>query len=308
MIRHYTSVLDLTRQQTLEVLERAAMLKKEWNAHHVPSDALRGYTLAAIYEKPSLRTRVTFEAAMTQLGGHSVYLGPNDIQLGQRESVADVARNLSGWVQAIIARTYRQTIVDELAAYSSVPVVNALSEREHPCQALADFLTFREHVGGFQGKKLTYIGDGNNIAHSLLLMGTMVGVNITIASPPGYEPNVEIVRAAQQIADTSGAELAITNDVHAAVVGANAIYTDVWASMGQENEAEQRRQVFAPYQVTGQLLAESRKHPIFLHCLPAHRGEEVSADVIDGPQSVVFDQSENRLHVQKALLLSLLDR
>ncbi len=305
--RHYTSVLDLSRDETLEVLHRASKLKSEWNKEHKASKRLRGYTLAAIFEKPSLRTRATFEAGMTQLGGHSTYLGPNDIQLGQREPVADVARNLSRWVQIIMARTVAHSTVVQLAEWSSVPVINGLSDLEHPCQALADFLTLREHLGGFAGKRLAYIGDGNNVAHSLLLMGALLGMDVAVATPEGFEANAEVLARAQQLGVESGAKTMATWSPQEAVQGADAVYTDVWTSMGQEAEAENRRSMFAAYQVSSELMAASGKaDTIFLHCLPAHRGEEVAADVLDGPRSVVFDQAENRLHVQKALILWLL--
>lgn len=307
--RHYTSVLDLTRDETMEVLDRAARLRHEWHADHKVLKRLRGYTLAAIFEKPSLRTRVTFEAGMTQLGGHAIFLGPQDIQLGVRESIADVARNLSRWVQIIAARTFAHRTVTDLAAWSQVPVINALSDLEHPCQALADFLTLQERFGQLQGLKLAYIGDGNNVAHSLLLMGALLGIDVAVAAPEGYAPQHAILEQAQRLAASSGATISVTQEPREAVQGADAVYTDVWASMGQEHEAEQRRQIFAPYRVTAELLAATGKpRTIFMHCLPAHRGEEVSAEVIDGPQSVVFEQAENRLHAQKALLLWLLGR
>ncbi len=307
--RHYTSVLDLSRDETQEVLDRAAKLRHDWHTEHKALKRLRGYTLAAIYEKPSLRTRVTFEAGMTQLGGHAIYLGPQDIQLGVRESVADVARNLSRWVQIIAARVFAHSTVTELAAHSSVPVINALSDLEHPCQALADYLTLQERFGRLQGLKLAYVGDGNNVAHSLLLMGALLGIDVAVATPEGYEPRREIIEQAQRIAADHNATITVTWEPREAVQGADAIYTDVWASMGQEHEAEQRKGVFAPYQVTEELMATSGKEQtIFLHCLPAHRGEEVAAAVIDGPRSAVLDQAENRLHAQKALMLWLLGR
>jgi len=306
--RHYTSVLDLTRDETFEVLKRAAKLKHDWNTERKPSKRLRGYTLAAIFEKPSLRTRVTFEAGMTQLGGHTTYLGPNDIQLGKRETAADIARNLSRWVQIIAARTFRQQTIAELAESSNVPVINALSDLEHPCQALADFLTLQEH-NGLEGTKLAYIGDGNNVAHSLLLMGALLGVDVSVAVPEGYEPDTAIITQAQELATQTGATISIGWNPREAIESADAIYTDVWASMGQESETEARKSIFAPYQVTPELMAASNKeNTIFMHCLPAHRGEEVVEAVIDGPNSVVFDQAENRLHVQKALILWLLGR
>ncbi len=307
--RHYTSVLDLDRDQTLAVLARAAKLKAAWHKKRKASKRLRGYTLAAIFEKPSLRTRTTFEAGMTQLGGHSTYLGPNDIRLGARESVADIAQNLSRWVQIIMARTYAHSTITELAEWSAVPVINGLSDQEHPCQALADFQTLQERLGNLEGKKLAYVGDGNNVAHSLLLMGALLGMHVSVATPEGYEPHMEIIERAQQLAAAQHANIEATWDVQHAVQGADAVYTDVWASMGQEVEAEARRSIFAGYQVTPELMAATGKpETIFMHCLPAHRGEEVAAAVLDGPQSIVFDQAENRLHAQKALILWLLDR
>ncbi len=307
--RHYTSVLDLDRDQTLAVLARAAKLKAAWHKKRKASKRLRGYTLAAIFEKPSLRTRTTFEAGMTQLGGHSTYLGPNDIRLGARESVADIAQNLSRWVQIIMARTYAHSTITELAEWSAVPVINGLSDQEHPCQALADFQTLQERLGNLEGKKLAYVGDGNNVAHSLLLMGALLGLHVSVATPEGYEPHMEIIERAQQLAAAQHANIEVTWDVQQAVQGADAVYTDVWASMGQEVEAEARRSIFAGYQVTPELMAATGKpETIFMHCLPAHRGEEVAAAVLDGPQSIVFDQAENRLHAQKALILWLLDR
>ena len=306
-VRHFLSVSDLTRDETLDVLERAAQLKVKWNTQRRPSKKLRGYTLAGIYEKPSLRTRVTFEAGMTQLGGHAIYLGPADIKLGERETISDTARNLSRWVQIITARTFSHTTITELATHSSVPVINTLSDREHPCQALADFLTLQEHVGRLQGAKIAYVGDGNNVAHSLMLMGGLLGTNVAIATPSGYAPDPEIVEQARQYAAESDAEIVVTTEVEQAVAGADAIYGDVWASMGQESERDERATIFMPYQITNDVLrASGNPSTIFLHCLPAHRGEEVTAEVFDGPQSKVFDQAENRLHAQKALILFLL--
>ncbi|HEY0737587.1 MAG TPA: ornithine carbamoyltransferase [Herpetosiphonaceae bacterium] len=308
-LRHYTSVLDLSRDETLHILKRAAKLKAKWNSKPKVSKRLRGVTLATIYEKPSLRTRVTFEAGMTQLGGHSIYLGPNDIQIGKREPAADIARNLSRWVEIIMTRSFAHTTVTELAENSSIPVINGLSDLEHPCQALADFLTIQERFGELSGLKLAYIGDGNNVAHSLMLMGALLGVNVTVATPEGYSPQLAIIERAQELASQSGATVSVTWETQAAVQGADVIYTDVWASMGQESEAEERKSVFAPYQVTPELMAGSGKpETIFMHCLPAHRGEEVVAEVIDGPQSAVIDEAENRLHVQKALILWLLGK
>jgi ornithine carbamoyltransferase len=306
-VRHYLSVADLTRDETLQLLDRARKLKAKWRKGGMPSKKLRGATLAGIYEKPSLRTRTTFEAGMTQLGGHAIYLGPADIRLGEREPVEDAARNLSRWVQIITVRTSAHSTVAGLAASSSVPVINALSDREHPCQALADFLTLQEHFGTIEGRKIAYIGDGNNVAHSLLLMGALLGTSVTVAAPSGYAPRPDIVQQAQSLAAQSGASITVTPEPRLAVAKADVVYTDVWASMGQESEQEERAAVFTSYQVTEDLMAASGKpETIFMHCLPAHRGEEVAAEVLDGPQSTVFDQAENRLHAQKALILFLL--
>jgi ornithine carbamoyltransferase len=308
-LRHYLSVADLTQTETLALLERAHKLKAKWRNSGKPSKKLRGLTLAGIYEKPSLRTRVTFEAGMTQLGGHAVYLGPADIKLGDREPAADTARNLSRWVQIITARTFSHRTVTELAANSEVPVINALSDREHPCQALADFLTLQEHFGSFKERKIAFVGDGNNVAHSLLLMGGLLGTDVAVAGPTGYAPDQAIVRQAQTFAEQSGATLTVTPDARAALFGADVVYTDVWASMGQEQERAIRADLFAPYQVTADLMAATGKQEtIFMHCLPVHRGEEATADVVDGPQSAIFDQAENRLHAQKALMLFLLGK
>ncbi|MDZ4720440.1 MAG: ornithine carbamoyltransferase [Roseiflexaceae bacterium] len=306
MPRHYLSTTDLTRTETEELLNRAALLKAEWRAGGHPEPLMRGKTLALVFEKPSLRTRVAFEAGMTQLGGHGSYLSANDIDMGGRESVPDVARNLSRWVQVIAARVFRHSTVEELARHATIPVINALCDREHPCQVLADMLTLQERFGRLQGVRLAYIGDGNNVCHSLMLMGANLGVNLAIGCPPDYRPDPEITAQAQRIAADHDATLTITASPSEAVTGADAVYTDVWISMGQEHEAARRRPVFAPYQVNDTLMAEAQPHALFMHCLPAHRGEEVTADVIDGPTAVVFDQAENRLHVQKALILTLL--
>jgi ornithine carbamoyltransferase len=306
MIRHYLSSADFTRAETEELLARAAELKTEWRAGGHAEQILRGKTLALVFEKPSLRTRVAFEAGMAQLGGHGSYLSANDIDMGGRESVPDVARNLSRWVQVIAARVFRHATVEELARHASVPVINALCDREHPCQALADMLTLRERFGRLQGLKLTYIGDGNNVCNSLMLLGATLGVNVTVGCPQDYRPDPEMIERAERVGAEHDATLTITTSPSEAVAEADAIYTDVWASMGQEHEAARRRPAFQPYQVNAGLLGQARPHALLMHCLPAHRGEEVTADVIDGPASVVFDQAENRLHVQKALILTLL--
>ncbi|HIE50747.1 MAG TPA: ornithine carbamoyltransferase [Armatimonadetes bacterium] len=303
--RHLVSIADLSRAEVEALLARARNLKAEGKSGRMNAP-LRGQTLALIFEKPSLRTRVTFEAGMTQLGGHAVYLAPADIQLGVRETVADVARNLSRWVQGIAARTYAHRAVEELAAHATVPVINALTEREHPCQALADFLTILEHKGTLAGLKLAFVGDGNNVCHSLLLLAGTLGVNMSVGHPRGYAPAEDIVAQARQLATAAGSTIELTNDPQAAVAEADAVYTDVWASMGQEDTLEERRRVFQPYQLNAQLLRQAKPEAIVLHCLPAHRGEEITDEVIDGPQSVVLDEAENRLHIQKALLLWLL--
>jgi ornithine carbamoyltransferase len=306
MPRHFLSAADLSRAEAEALLDRAAQLKTIWTTTGHPDAPLRGKTLALVFEKPSLRTRVAFEAGMTQLGGHGSYLSANDIDMGGRESVPDVARNLSRWVQAIAARVFKHTTVETLARYASVPVINALSDREHPCQALADLLTLRERFGRTQGLHLAYLGDGNNVCHSLMLLGATLGVNVTVACPPDYRPDPEITAQAEALAEANDANLTITASPVEAVGGADAVYTDVWTSMGQEHEAARRRPTFAPYQVNAALMAEARPGAVAMHCLPVHRGEEVTAEVIDGPHSVVFDQAENRLHVQKALILTLL--
>lgn len=306
MIAHYLSAADLTRADAEALLARAQALKAAWQNGGHTDWPLRGKTLALVFEKPSLRTRVAFEAGMTQLGGHGSYLSANDIDMGGRESVPDVARNLSRWVQAIAARVFKHTTIEELARHASVPVINALSDREHPCQALADMMTLQERYGRLAGLKLAYVGDGNNVCHSLLLLGATLGVSVSVACPPDYRPDPEIVELAEQRAAASGASIAISAAPGEAVAEADAVYTDVWASMGQEHEAARRRPVFQPYQVNAALMAQARPAALAMHCLPAHRGEEITADVIDGPRSVVFDQAENRLHVQKALILTLL--
>jgi ornithine carbamoyltransferase len=298
--KDFLSAADLSAEEYRRLFQLAGQLRRD----AVRSD-LAGRTLAMIFEKPSLRTRVTFEAGMTQLGGHAIYLAPTDIGLGRRESVADVARNLERWVDAIMARTFAHATVVELAASCGIPVVNALSDREHPCQSAADFLTILDHRGALEGLRFAYVGDGNNVCHSLLLTGALFGVDFRVAGPPGYEPAPEIVAQAERIA-APGYHLTVTRDPAAAARGAHVLYTDVWASMGQEAEAETRRAIFAPYQLNAALVARADPEVLVLHCLPAHRGEEITAEVLDGPRSVVFDEAENRLHAQKALLLMLL--
>lgn len=268
--------------------------------------ALSGRFLALIFEKPSLRTRVTFEVGISSLGGGAVFLDHTQSRLGERESVCDVARNLERWVQGIVARVFEHKLLEELAENSSIPVINALSDRSHPCQAFADFFTLEERFGNLRGLKLAYVGDGNNVCHSLLTVGARLGVHVRVATPAGYEPDPAVVSEARRMARESRGKIEILRSAEEAVRGAQAVYTDVWASMGQENEAAQREAIFTPYQVNQALFEQTDAHAVFLHCLPAHRGSEVAAEVIDSPRSIVFDQSENRLHVQKAILLMLL--
>lgn len=266
---------------------------------------LEGKTLAMIFEKPSLRTRVSFETGIFQLGGHGIYLGPSDISLGKRESVADIARNLERMVDIIMARTFAHQSVVDLAEYAQIPVINALSDLEHPCQALADFYTIKEHKGDFEGLKLAFIGDGNNVAHSLMLLAAKVGTHFSIGCPKGYEPDSKVLAQTLEFAKISGAKIEVINDAKAAAKDADIIYTDVWASMGQESEQKEREIAFADFQVNSELMKCAKNDAIFEHCLPAHRGSEVTDEVIDSAQSVVFDEAENRLHAQKAVMALL---
>ncbi len=292
--------LDLSAEQLNGLLELTQLVKQSRQRY---ASALKARYLSLLFEKPSLRTRVTFELAIKQLGGDCVtQIG----MISDREPLKDVARNLARWTDAIVARTFAQETVDELARWSGIPVINALSDLYHPCQALADIFTLKEQFGRLRGLKLAYVGDGNNVAHSLLLCCSRLGIHFSIATPAGYEPKLAIVAQAREFASESGAEVEIVNDPMGAVNSANAVYTDVWASMGHESEAEERKKLFAPYQVNEALLAQARKDALFMHCLPAKRGLEVTDAVIESPQSVAFDQAENRLHVQKALLLMML--
>ncbi len=299
------SITDLSKNEMLELFDIASKLKKNVKngiEHHY----LKGKALAMIYEKPSLRTRVTFEIGIYQLGGYGIYLAPSDIKLGKRESVADVARNLSRWVDGIMARTFSHNTIVELAENASIPVINGLSDYEHPCQILADYLTILEHKNRVDGLKLAFIGDGNNVANSLLYASAILGSDFSIASPVGYEINPSIFNKAKEIADRTGVKLLQTNSPEEAVQDADIIYTDVWTSMGEEAEREERIKRFKKYQVNNKLLEYARKDVIVMHCLPAHRGEEITSDVLDGPHSVVLDESENRLHIQKAILVKLM--
>ncbi len=300
---------DLVFDNDLGIADVQAVLAVAGQMQQQPEryrQVLAGKMLALLFEKPSLRTRVTFEVAMKSMGGDAVFIDCQNEPLGQRESIPDVARNLDRWVDAIAARTFRQATVNELAEWASVPVINALSDQAHPCQALADMLTLKNIFGQLEGLQLAYVGDGNNVAHSLLLTGTKLGLDVAVATPASCEPDPDIVAMARETAAETGAVVHILNDPAEAAAGAHAIYTDVWTSMGSEHEAASRRERFRPYQVTEQLFQAARPQAVFMHCLPAHRGEEVEAAVMESPRSVVFDQAENRLHAQKALLWLLL--
>jgi ornithine carbamoyltransferase len=304
--RDLLSVADLSADEVLRVFDRAAELKAEFRAsrrHATPP--LVGRTIAMLFQRPSLRTRVTFEAGMNQLGGHAIYL-TEDIVMGARESARDVARNLDRFVDAIVARTGPHAVVVELAAQATIPVINGLTLREHPCQALADVFTLRERFGRLDGLVLAFVGDGNNVYHSLALLGAALGMEVRLAHPPGYEPNAAIVERAEALAARSGGRLTFTNEPEEAVRGAAVVYTDAWTSMGQEAEAEERRDAFARYRVDTALLNAAGPDAVAMHCLPAHRGEEITSEVMDGPRSMIWEQSENRLHVQKALLVEIL--
>ena len=302
MERDYLSVDDLDRAEILHLLDLAERLKAYRDLHR---DALRHRTVALIFEKASTRTRVSFEVAVDQLGGRPTTLSATDLQLGRGETIEDTGRVLSRYVDAIVLRTFEQERLEALAGAATVPVINALSDFEHPCQALADLLTVRERSGPLAGRVLAYVGDGNNVAHSLLLAGAKTGMTVRVAAPPGFEPIPQIVQRASEIAEETGGSVEVLADPQSAVKGAHVVYTDVWASMGQEEESEERSLVFRPYQVNRALLDAAEPDVIVLHCLPAHRGLEITDEVIDGPRSAVWDQAENRLHAQKALLLIL---
>ncbi len=300
-MKHLLSITDLSRSDVEELFRLAASFKSRLKAGEVATP-LAGRSLALIFEKPSLRTRVTFEVGMTQLGGAAVYLAGQDIGLGRRESVPDVARNLGRWMDGIVARTFEQATVERLARHAGIPVINGLSDHEHPCQALADFFTLWERGLSLGRLRLAWVGDGNNVCHSVALLAALVGTEVTVACPPGYEPAPQVLETARAL----GGRVAVAADVREAVTGADVLYTDVWISMGQEAERERRLEAFARYQVNERVLGFARPGAVVMHCLPAHRGEEIVDAVLDGPQSIVLDQAENRLHVQKAVLLTLL--
>jgi ornithine carbamoyltransferase len=304
VIGDFLSSLDLGAQGQDRVLDRAQRLREQHRLGHRPRP-LADRTVALLFEKPSLRTRVTFDEGVTRLGGHVIYLGPDEVGIGRRETATDVGTNLSRWVDAIVSRTFAHATLVELAAAASVPVVNALSDREHPCQALADLLTLRQHLGGTVGRTLAFVGDGNNVCHSLLLAGALGGMHVRVATPPGYEPDPGVVADAVQTAQDLGGSVELFTLPADAVIGADAVYTDAWTSMGAEAEADLRRLRFAGFRVDAALLANA-PDALVMHCLPAHRGEEITDEVLDGPRSVVLDQAENRLYVQQALLVELL--
>ncbi len=305
MLDNFISIHDLTLYQFSKILDISREIKD--NPHRF-RNKLKGKILAMIFQKPSLRTRMTFEVGMLQLGGEAVYLSPSDIQIGTRETVYDMGKNLERWVDAIMIRTFAHQNVIDLTQACHIPVINALTDLLHPCQAMADFFTLKEKRGDLANFKLAYVGDGNNVCHSLLSAAAKAGSKMSVATPPGYEPDSEIRKQAEEDGKETGASFSFTNDPSEAVENADAIYTDTWASMGQEQEKEKRGEIFAPFQVNKSLMAKAKEGVFFMHCLPAHRGEEVTDDVIDSSQSIVYDQAENRLHVQKVIMLSLLGK
>jgi ornithine carbamoyltransferase len=302
MKRDLVRISDLSADEIGHLMRLSARVKSELRAGRKHT-WLPGKTLAMIFEKPSLRTRVTFETGMNQLGGVAIYLGPSDIGLGRRESVADIGKNLSLWVDIIMARTFLHKSVEELAVSAQVPVINGLSDLYHPCQVLADCFTLTELRGNVAGLKIVFVGDGNNMAHSWMMAAAKLGFDFTLVCPPGYEADAEVVAQARAM---GGGQIRVTNDIAEGTAGADVLYTDVWTSMGQESEAERRRKVFAPYQLDQKVVNNAARDTVVMHCLPAHRGEEIASEVLDGPNSVVLQQAENRLHLQKALIAWLL--
>ena len=301
-MKHFLSAGDLTHDEAIALFRLAADLKQGWKSGRRPAP-LSGRTFALIFEKPSLRTRVTFEVGINQLGGRGVYLAGQEIGLGTRESVPDVARNLSRWVDGICARVYAHATITGLAGNAAVPVINGLSDYEHPCQAVADFFTLWERGIDLGKLRFAWIGDGNNVCHSIVLLGAALGADMRVACPPGYEPDPQVIAQARR----AGGTVTVTTEPDEAVRGADVIYTDVWTSMGQEAEKSQRQEAFARYQINAPLMGFAKSSALVMHCLPAHRGEEITDDVLDGPQSVVLEQSENRLHAQKAIIVALME-
>ena len=302
-MKDFVSLRDFTPEELRRLLERSWHIKAQPDVY---SSALKGQALAMIFEKPSLRTRVTFDVGMHQLGGFPIYLSPEEIRLRKRETVRDVAKNLERMVQGIMIRTFAHDIVEEMAEYAEIPVINGLSDFSHPCQAMADYLTILELKSHFAGVRIAYVGDGNNVAHSLMFAGAQFGADVRIATPPGFEPKPEAIRWSQQRANETGGSCHVVHDPIEAVCGADVVYTDVWTSMGQEQDAAKRVSLFRPYQVNADLFANAKPDAVFMHCLPAHRGEEVTDQIIDSLHSVVFQQAENRLYVQKAILFELM--
>ncbi len=291
------SISDI-KDDVKHILELASKIK----AGEIEEKPLEGKTLAMIFQKSSTRTRVSFDVGMYQLGGRAIFLSSNDLQMGRGEPISDTAKVLSRFVDGIMIRAIKHSDVEELAKYSDVPVINGLTDLEHPCQALADMLTFKEHLGDWEGKKICFVGDGNNVSNSLLLIAPLLGMDMSLACPKGYEPAEEIIKTAQEYAQENNTEIVITDDIGVAMENVDAVFTDVWVSMGDEAEAAQREKDFAPFQVNNDLMSLANDGAIFMHCLPAIRGKEVTADVIDGPQSVIYDEAENRMHAQKAVL------
>lgn len=300
-MKHLVSSADLTRERVLQLFALAADLKQRWKAGR-RGTPLAGRTLALIFEKPSLRTRVTFEVGIVQLGGRAVYLAGGEIGMGTRESVPDVARNLSRWVDGVAARVHAHDTVATLARHATIPVINALSDHDHPCQALADYFTLWERGVALDGMRLAWLGDGNNVCHAVMVVGALLGASVVVACPPGYEPAAEV----QALARRLGGRVEVTHDPRAAAAGADVLYTDVWTSMGQEAEREQRLEAFGRYQINETVVGFAKPSALVMHCLPAHRGEEITDAVLDGPRSIVLEQAENRLHAQKAVILELL--
>lgn len=305
-MQHYLTIADFSADQLWQFLHKAKELKDELKTSGHNQPLLKGKVLGMVFQKPSLRTRVSFEVGMLHLGGHALYLSPNEIGLGGREAVPDVARVLSGYVDGIMARVFAHQHILQLAEHSRVPVINGLSDYDHPCQALADVFTLWEHFGRIEGLKMAYVGDGNNVATSLVTIMAKLGGHFSIAAPPGYDLPAEVVTAARHLAEETSAMISVTHDAAEAVAGADVIYTDVWTSMGQEKETQERLKIFPPYQINSQLLAQAGPQAMVMHCLPAHRGEEITDEVADGPQSLLFPQAENRLHAQKGILALLL--
>ncbi len=304
-MKHFINDNDFTQDEILEIFKKTSFLKEK-KKKNIPTPILAGKILAMIFQKPSTRTRVSFEAGIYQLGGIGFYLGANDLQLGRGETIADTARVLSRYVDGIMARVYDHKDIKALAENSTVSVINGLSDLFHPCQALTDYFTIQEKRGSLKQLTLAYIGDGNNVCHSLLISGALLGVNVFVATPKGYEPSTDILNEGNLIAKKTGTKIFITNNPEEAAKNADVLYTDVWTSMGQEKEKQERLKAFSGYEINNKLLSLAKKDALVMHCLPAHREEEISSEVIDGPNSIVFDQAENRLHVQKGIMTHLM--